>query len=281
MSDRSLRGQVALVTGGSRGLGSSIGKRLHELGMHVAVTSRSAKALGSATDRVRSRDAPGRLLVLPGDVTDLQSVASVVAATEHEFGGIDLLVNNAGRVESREVPVWEAAPEQWWDVVTTNLRGPSLFCRHVLPGMLARGTGRVVNINSLRGVRPQSTQTSYGVSKGALALLTESLAAGLSGTGVRAFDYSPCRVETELAQTLVNLGSMRAHGWTPVERAVSGVVAIAKGRLDALSGCFVHAEDDLEQLAERASEIIENDGRRMVLSQAFAGDPLSQRRISR
>lgn len=262
-------------------MGSSIATRLHELGMHVAVTSRSVKASDSTTDPMRSGDGLGRFLVLPGDVTDPQSVVRVVAATEQKFGGIDLLVNNAGRVETREVPVWAADPEQWWDVVTTNLRGPSLFCRYVLPGMLARGTGRIVNINSLRGVRPQSTQSSYGVSKGALALLTESLAAGLAGTGVRAFDYSPGRVETELAQTLVSLGSMRAHGWTPVERAVLGVIAIAKGRLDALSGCFVHAEDDLEQLAGRASEIIENDGRRVVLSQAFAGDPLSQRRISR
>jgi NAD(P)-dependent dehydrogenase (short-subunit alcohol dehydrogenase family) len=219
--------------------------------------------------------------VLPGDVTDPHAVAQVVSAVEHELGAIDLLVNNAGRVESQEVPLWEADAADWWDVVTTNLRGPALFCRFALPGMVARDRGRVININSLRGVRPQATQSAYGVSKGALALLTQSLAAGFEGTRLRAFDYSPGRVETDLARTLVSLGSMGSGEWTPMSRAVAGVVAIAEGRLDALSGCFIHAEDDLEQLQQRASEAVDAGGRRLALSPAFPGDPLTQRRIRR
>lgn len=256
-------------------------ERLHERGMHVAMTSRSATDLDALDDELRAQDARGRVLALPGDVTDPAHVAGVVADVERELGGIDLLVNNAGRVETRELDLWEADVDQWWDVVTTNLRGPALFCRYVVPGMVARDAGRVVNVNSLRGVRPQATQSAYGVSKGALALLTESLAAGLAGTRVRAFDYSPGRVQTDLARTLVSTGSMRADGWTPVERAVAGVVAIAEGVLDALSGCFVHAEDDLEELADRASEVIDTGGRRLALSEAFAGDPLSSRQIRR
>lgn len=281
VSDRSLAGQVALVTGASQGFGRSIVERLYEAGMHVALTSRSANALDAFADELRAHDAPGRVLALPGDVTDPDGVAAAVAEVERDLGGIDLLVNNAGRVETDELALWEADADQWWDVVTTNLRGPALFCRFVVPGMRARDAGRVINVNSLRGVRPQATQSAYGVSKGALAFLTESLAASLAGTQVRVFDYSPGRVETELARTLVCLGSMRADDWTPIDRAIAGVIAIAEGTLDALSGCFVHAEDDFAAIAEHASELVAAGGRRLVLSEAFAGDPLSARPVSR
>ena len=276
-----LTGQVALVTGASRGLGRALAIRMHGEGMHVAVIARTAEGLETLANELRSAGGLGEVITFSGDVTVPDSVASIVSEVERELGGIDLLVNNAGLAESQDVAIWEGAPDEWWQVVTTNLRGPALLCRFALPAMVAQGRGRIVNINSLRGVRAQATQSAYAVSKGALALLTRNLATSLDGTEVRVFDYSPGRVQTDLARSLVALGSMSDSGWTPTDQATNGVLAIASGRLDVLSGHFLHAHDDLEDLAQRAKQIVRAGGRQVELSEAFPGDPLRKRQVGR
>jgi len=181
------------------------------------------------------------------------------------------------------VPLWDADPHEWWRVMETNLRGPMLFSRAVAPGMIARGSGRIVNINSTRSVRAEATQTAYGVSKCAVSMLTQSLWAGLGGTGVRVFDYSPGRVWTQLTESLyaseVTKGTSEAPkgSWTPMEKAVDGLVALAEGGLDELAGRFIHANDDLRQMSEMAGEVVGSGGRRLVLAEAFPGDPLVDR----
>lgn len=268
------RGSVALVTGASRGIGRALAVRLHQAGMRVAVTARSAEALDALAAELGGE---GDVLALPGDVTDPRAVTAVVGTAERVLGPIDLLVNNAGAAEPHEAPVWESDPEEWWGTVTTNVLGPMLYVHAVVPGMLARGSGRIVNVNSLLGVWTLPTQTAYSVSKAALAKLTAALSAGLAGTGVLAFDYSPGRVRTDLTSDLGDLPGARDDSWTSMEQAVDGVLAIARGRLDTLAGRFIHARDDLEILVLRAAEIAERGGRVITLAEAFDGDPLSQR----
>ncbi|MFG1947565.1 SDR family NAD(P)-dependent oxidoreductase [Nonomuraea sp. NPDC048826] len=267
------RGSVALVTGASRGIGRALAVRLHQAGMRVAATARSAEALDALAAELGGDD----VLALPGDVTDQQAVTTVVETAERVLGPIDLLVNNAGAAEPRETTLWEADPEAWWGTITTNVLGPMLYIRAVAPGMLARGSGRIVNVNSLLGVWTLPTQTAYGVSKAALGKLTASLSAGLAGTGVLAFDYSPGRVRTDLTSDLGDLPGARDDSWTSMEQAVDGVLAIAHGRLDALAGRFIHARDDLDTLTLRAAEITARGGRVVSLTEAFDGDPLSRR----
>lgn len=277
MSNSPLTDRVAIITGASRGLGHAVATALRREGMHVALTARSSEVLERVAEELRAEPGGGQVFVRAGDVTDPGEVAATVAEVESTLGAVDLLVNNAGLAEASEVPIWEADPDEWWSVMTTNLRGPALFSRFVVPTMVANGRGRIVNINSMRGMRAQSTQTAYAVSKGGLAVLTKSLAAGLEGTGVQVFDYSPGRVRTDLSDSLVALGSMSDDSWTPMERATDGVLAIASGALDELSGCFVHAHDDFAELADRAQEIVDGRGRRLELTEAFSGDPLNQR----
>ncbi|MFD2356475.1 SDR family oxidoreductase [Nonomuraea ferruginea] len=166
--------------GASRGIGRALAVRLHQAGMRVAVTARSAEALDALAAELGGE---GDVLALPGDVTDPRAVTAVAETAERVLGPIDLLVNNAGAAEPHEAPVWESDPEEWWGTVTTNVLGPMLYVHAVVPGMLARGSGRIVNVNSLLGVWTLPTQTAYSVSKAALAKLTAALSAGLAGTG--------------------------------------------------------------------------------------------------
>jgi 3-oxoacyl-[acyl-carrier protein] reductase len=271
-----LAGQVALVTGASRGIGRALATRLHDEGMDVVVVSRTEAALTALRDELT--DGPGRTLAIAADVSDERSARQAVHTAEASLGPIDLLVNNAGVSERDDATVWEADAADWWDVMTTNVRGPLLFCQAVVPGMVQRGTGRIVNINSLRAVHALPTQTAYGVSKAALGKLTQSLSAGLAGTGVLAFDYSPGRVQTDLTQ---HLGMTDRPGttWTPMDQAVSGIVDIARGTMDELAGRFLHAHDDRSEMVRRAKDIALRGGRSWTMSAAFEGDPLAGRRV--
>jgi 3-oxoacyl-[acyl-carrier protein] reductase len=273
-----LAGRVALVTGASRGIGRAIATRLDQEGMHLALVARSQEGLESLRAELLARNGDRRILVLPADVTDPASVANAVAATEAEFGGIDLLVNNAGVTESKDASLWESDAHDWWQVITTNVLGPMLFCQAVVPGMVRRGSGRIVNINSLRAVHALPTQTAYGVSKAALAKVTQGLASGLAGTGVLAFDYSPGRVKTDLTHQL-GMAARPDTTWTPLEQAAEGIVVIARGSLDPLAGRFLHAHDDWQQMGDLAEDIVRHGGRTLVVSAAFEGDPLSSRRV--
>jgi NAD(P)-dependent dehydrogenase (short-subunit alcohol dehydrogenase family) len=274
-----LEGRVAVITGASRGIGRALAERLHAEGVALALTARSGDQLAAFRDELSGR-AGAPVLTIPGDVADPGHARRVVAEAEAQLGGIDLLVNNAGVVEAEERPLWEADVDGWWQAVTVNLRGPMLFSAAVVPGMLVRGSGRIVNLNSMRAVRSMATQTAYGTSKAAVSQLTESLDKGLAGTGVRAFSFSPGRVRTAMTDAL-GLGGMPADAWTPMEQAVEGFLAIARGELDGLSGRFLHADDDLAALAAQAEDLVGAQARVLTFAEAYPGDHLRARPIGR
>jgi NAD(P)-dependent dehydrogenase (short-subunit alcohol dehydrogenase family) len=247
--------------------------------MALALTARSGEQLAELRQELSTRgDQP--VLICPGDVADPAHVQRMVAETESAFGGIDLLVNNAGVVEPEERTLWDADADGWWQAVTVNVRGPMLFAAAVVPGMLARGAGRIVSVNSMRAVRSMATQTAYGTSKAALAQLMESLDKSLAGSGVHAFSFSPGRVRTAMTETL-GLGSLPADAWTPMDQAIEGFLAVARGELDALSGRFLHANDDLAALVARADELVTAQGRVLTFADAYPGDHLRARPIGR
>ena len=202
-------------------------------------------------------------MVAAGDLVDATQVADVVATVEEAFaplGGIGLLVNNAGVIEHAEVPFAEDDPEDMWRVVEANVRGPLLVTHAVLPGMLARGGGRVVNLNSGAGHRATATYTGYGISKGALARLTRLLDHQHRDAGLRVFDLAPGVVVTDMTQ------GMPAHDdrteWTPVETVAELLLALGSGDLDELSGRFVRAGADTpEQLRAATARIVAADAR--------------------
>ena len=161
-------------------------------------------------------------------------------------------------------------------MLDVNVLGPVRLCSLVLPGMVARGRGYVINVTSLQGSRAFPGCSAYGASKAALMRLTDTMAGDLAGTGVVVFDISPGVVRTAMTQEpglAALLADIPDEDWTPAARTGEVVAALTGGRFDALSGSFVHAEDDLEALLARMSGA-EPDWRRLRMTPAGADDPL-------
>jgi 3-oxoacyl-[acyl-carrier protein] reductase len=239
---------VALVTGGGRGIGRGIALELARAGMQVAVSARTRSEVEAT-----AREAGG--LAVEADVSREEDVARMVAEVERELGPIDLLVNNAG-IAHWEERAWEDDPAAWWQVFEVNVRGPFLVSRAVIPGMIERGRGRIVNTGSGAAYLPGAANTAYGASKAALYRFGETLAKQLEPHGIPVFTISPGLVRTAMTGDHFPDDAP----WTPPELAPRLVRELASGRLDALSGRYIHAEhDDVDDLAARADEVVEND----------------------
>lgn len=253
--------RVALVTGASRGIGAILATALRENGWQVAGLSRSGGADPSGAETVAC------------DVTDEAAVAAAVDGVIDEHGRIDLLVNNAGLVEA-ELPLWEADPDQWWQVMETNVRGPFLVTRAVVPHMIAIGGGRVINLNSGSGTRESSVLTAYHASKSALARLTGGLALAGAEHGVLAFDLAPGVIETDMTHSM-QMHQGRTEWTSPADLTVLAL-AIADGELDGFSGRMVRAgADDLGVLRAKSAEGL-GEGERMLRLRTWGeGDPLA------
>jgi 3-oxoacyl-[acyl-carrier protein] reductase len=245
-SDR-LDGQIALVTGGGRGIGASIARELAAAGARVAVAARTRAQVEEIAQEIGG-------LAVEVDVTDRAAVERMVAEVERELGPIDLLVANAG-VANGSGPLQESDPDEWWHVFEVNVLGVYLCCRTVLSGMLERGGGRVVITGSGAGYLPGSTNTAYSASKAAVNRFAETLAESLRETPVRVFLFSPGLVKTGMTS-----GFGDDLPWTPPELAPQLVHVLASGRADELAGRYLHAEhDDIEELIGRAEEIKRDD----------------------
>ena len=251
MTDR-LSG-VALVTGGGRGNGASIARELAEGGMRVAVSGRTREQVEELAGEIGG-------IALLGDVSRREDVEEWVRRVSAEVGPIDLLVNNAG-IESARGPLWEQDVDDWWHVLEVNVLGAMLCCRAVLPAMVERRAGRIVNIGSGGSYLPVragtiALGTAYGPSKAALGRFSELLAAQVWDLGVRVFVISPGLVRTEMTKAWF----AEDAPWTPPELAPRLVRVLASGRADALAGRYLHAEhDDVEELIRRAEAIVAED----------------------
>jgi NAD(P)-dependent dehydrogenase (short-subunit alcohol dehydrogenase family) len=269
--------RTALVTGAGRGIGRGLALGLVRAGWDVALVGRTREHLDAVTAEARGIRPDALVVVEPADVVDRAAVEATVGRVEDAFadrGGIGLLVNNAGVIERREVDLARDDPDDVWRVIEVNVRGPLLVTHAVLPGMLTRGSGHVVNINSGSGHRPSDVYTGYGISKGALARLTTMLDRQYAHRGVRVLDVAPGVVVTDMTQGMP-LHDDRSE-WTPVEATVDLVDAFGSGRLDALSGRFVRAGTDTEDtLAGVADRILATDARTLRLAPYGDDDPVA------
>jgi 3-oxoacyl-[acyl-carrier protein] reductase len=242
-----LTGQVALVTGGGRGIGRGIALDLAAAGMRVAVAARTAEQVTATAEEIDG-------LALTLDVTDASSVDQSVEETERRLGPIDLLVANAG-ISPHEPSAWELPTKDWWRTHEVNVLGVYLCCRAVIPRMLARGRGRIVVTGSGAAYLPGAKATAYTSSKAAIARFAETLANELEGR-ISVFLMSPGLVRSAMTE-----GRFPDDApWTPPECAPRLVRALAAGRFDRLSGRYLHAEHDPpEELERRIEEILDND----------------------
>jgi NAD(P)-dependent dehydrogenase (short-subunit alcohol dehydrogenase family) len=261
-----LDGQVALVTGAGRGIGRTLALALSEAGAAVAVCARSQDEVAGVAGEIMDRN--GRVLAVRCDLTHRQQVEEMTAEVEAVIGPVDLLVNNAG-LAGPAGPIAATDPDEWWLTLEVNLRGPLYCARAVLPGMLARGRGRIVNVSSGAGFAAWPMLSAYVVSKAALYRFSENLAAETRGHGVTVFAISPGLVRTAMSESGVSCGepsieqffrdAFATHADVPAERAAALVVYLASGAADVLSGRYIDVTDDVAQMVAQVAQIEERD----------------------
>jgi NAD(P)-dependent dehydrogenase (short-subunit alcohol dehydrogenase family) len=241
------------VTGGARGVGLAIARALTAAGARVALLARSEDELARAT-----ADLDGAVAIR-ADVRHADAVDAAVAQAERELGPTDLLVNNAGTLTAIG-PLWEVEGDDWWLDVETSLRGALLCSQAVLPGMLERGRGRIVNVSSYAAIRPSPYQSGYAAGKAALLSLTESLAVSTADRGLAVFAISPGFVRTAMTDRLrESFPDAGSGGEVDAARSGELVAFLASGAADKLSGRFLHALDDVQDLARRADEVVRDE----------------------
>jgi NAD(P)-dependent dehydrogenase (short-subunit alcohol dehydrogenase family) len=202
-----LDGRVALVTGGTKGLGRAIADALAGAGADVALSARDGEAAARVAEEIAS-DSGRKTLGIRTDVTSAAEVDAMVAAVLDAFGQIDILVNNAG-INIRG-PIEELDESAWDAVIDTNLKGPWLCCRAVARPMKARKWGRVINVSSMLGEISMPGRTPYASSKGGVTLLTKTLALEWARDGINVNALCPGPFATEINTPLLNDPAARA-----------------------------------------------------------------------
>jgi NAD(P)-dependent dehydrogenase (short-subunit alcohol dehydrogenase family) len=267
-----LDGQVALVTGGGRGVGRAIACALAAAGASVMVSSRTKEQLDGTVSLIESDG--GRAAAVVADVEQRASVKEMLSETERVFGAVSLLVNNAGASNPVNGPFETLNFREIERTIANNLTSALLCTRLVLPGMLERGAGRIINVASGSGVVCQPFLNIYGVAKTGLIRFSENLALELQGRGVAVFAMTPGMVHTPATDVIWNVRKMNplpgwlanAYGpphenlaedssWQPPERAAELCCFLASGAADRLSGRFFSAYGDESEMVSRADEI--------------------------
>lgn len=243
---RGLKGRIALVTGAGNGIGRAIALRLAEDGADIAIVDLDEAGMAATQAQVRALGR--RAEVERTDVGDPQGVARVTAALEQRLGPVDILVNNAGIV--RLSPVLGTKMEDWNATMRANTEGVLHFCQALVPGMMARKKGAVVNLSSWLGKAGRPNFGMYGASKAAVIMLTQALALEIAASGVRVnavcpglIDGTPMRVSAEAQSKALGIPAAKDRiGSIPLKRAgtpedVAKVVAfLASDESDYMTG---------------------------------------------
>jgi len=210
-----LDGTIALVTGGSRGIGAAICRELAAAGATVAVNyARDAESAGAVVTSIEADG--GRAVAVQGDISSADGAAAVAAAVESDVGPVDSLVNNAGI--TRDDLIMRLSEEDWRAVIDTNLGGAFFTSRALSRPMLKRRRGSIVNISSVVGVHGNAGQTNYAASKAGLIGLTKALAKELGARGIRVNAIAPGYIATELTDALPDQAREAILANTPLGR---------------------------------------------------------------
>ena len=262
-----LTGQAGIVTGAGRGIGRAIAQTLAGAGMAVGVASRTAAQVEETVASIAA--AGGAAVAVPTDVTDQDSVRKTVNRVLEAFGRIDLLLNDAGSFNAIG-PVWEVDPQEWWGDVTTNLFGSFLCAHTVLPHMIERGSGKIVNMSGGGSILPFEFGSGYASSKAGILRLTDTLAVEAAPHGVDVYAMGPGLVRT--AMTRIQLESAEGKKWfsraadwfaegvdrppTEAARVALWLATLPPGKL---VGRVFDIRHDLDWIEANAGQIVEQD----------------------
>lgn len=199
MAKKKLQGQVAIVTGGGRGIGAATAERLAGMGARVVLAARSDEEVEAVASRLRGQGE--QAIAVPGDVTDPDIVEEIVEAALDQFGRVDLLINNAAVIWPLE-ELAEADPDEWAYNIMTNLVAPFMLARNVLPLMLDQGYGRILNVSSEAAFTPVPGGSAYCAAKAGLDMMTRVLALEVAGRGVTVNALYPGHVDTAMQEDI-------------------------------------------------------------------------------
>jgi NAD(P)-dependent dehydrogenase (short-subunit alcohol dehydrogenase family) len=262
---------VALVTGASRGLGRALAVRLAAAGADLALLARDEAALAGAAEEARAAATMAGQVIrcYPADLADKAAVEAVATACRVDFGRVDVLINNAavlgpvGRFEEIDVTAWQA-------VFAVNLFAPAHLSRCLVPGMLQRGFGRIVNLSGGGATSPRPAFSAYASSKCALVRFSETLAEELRGSGVTVNCVAPGAMPTAMLREVLATGQQGSgadpakaaleEGGEAVARAADLVAFLASDAAGEITGRLVSAVwDDWRALPARATALASTD----------------------
>lgn len=234
-----LKGKRAIVTGASRGIGRAVALQLAAAGARVLVHGTNQSLLAPLAERIGG-------VWVSGDVADEATAPAALEQAQKAFGGVDILVNNAGintRSATLDMPLAD-----WQRVLDVNLTGTLHFCRAVLPGMIAQGAGKIVNVSSTTGKTPhRNAAPAYGASKAAVNYLTMHLAREMAPHGIRVNAICPGPVETDMSKQWTAEYRETVMAGVPVgrlgtpEEIAGAVVFLASSQSDFITGECINA----------------------------------------
>ena len=228
-----IQDKVALITGSGRGMGRAISLGLAKNGVKVALTGRNQSLLDKTAKEIEEAGGNAKTFLL--DVTDDRQAESVSKEVYEEWGSIDILVNNAG-VIVYDKPVWETTLEEWNFIMDTNLKGTFLTCKAVLPYMMQKGAGYIINLGSSSGKEPDDEYGPYAASKWGVVGYTASLAKSLIGQGIIVNGINPTWVDTDMARAYIPEGD---PDWVTQNEISDAVIYLLTKAPKAMTGKFI------------------------------------------
>ncbi|WP_152348308.1 SDR family NAD(P)-dependent oxidoreductase [Brevibacterium sp. CFH 10365] len=265
---------IALITGGARGIGRHLSEAFAKAGYHVIVTATSANNAEAAADEIG--EATGGAVTGVGlrtdDIAAVKALRESVTALEAEIGRrLQVLINNAGRIESTEGSLWDADPESLKGVVDANVTGVALMINAFAPVLItnaeaASRASRIIDLNSGSGAQGTPAYAVYSASKASLFRLADSVVHFGHDKGLRIFEMAPGVVETAMTKSMPVHDFRTGDDWTSPEQVTGLALALASGTLDSYTGRYVRAGKDSEKsLIAEASGGLSDSTRRLVL----------------
>jgi NAD(P)-dependent dehydrogenase (short-subunit alcohol dehydrogenase family) len=248
-----LAGKVAIITGAGRGIGAAIAVAFARQGARMVLAARNRCELDRIAKEVEQLGA--QAIVAAGDVSKAKEVGQIVSATIDQYGRVDVLVN-AAAIHGPIGHLWEVDSELWFETLRVNLLGTFLCCRAVIPYLIARGGGKIINFSGGGATSPSPHLSAYGVSKAAIVRLTETLAAELAESNVQVNAIAPGMVDTHIHDDVLDAGERAGEhlqqvlrlrengGAVPAELPAELAVFLASRKSAGLSGKLISAPHD-------------------------------------
>jgi NAD(P)-dependent dehydrogenase (short-subunit alcohol dehydrogenase family) len=269
----SLAGRRALITGSSQGFGLAVARAFVQAGAHVALCARSPAPLSQAEHELTQLAAgKTRVVAGPGDVSSAKDVERILTLVNHELGGLDILVCNAG-VYGPKGPLEETSLDEWSRAVTINLLGTVLPCHAALPTLKAQQSGKILILSGGGATKPMPYLSAYAASKAAVVRFGETLAEEVRDFGIDVTMIAPGAMNTRMLDEVLAAGPDRVgeayyrqalrqkeEGGAPLDRGASLCVFLASTESDGITGKLISAIwDPWEDLPNHLAEIVRSD----------------------